>query len=112
VARALSANSRKVLRELGTTAKSIDELRVRTGVPKKKLAKVLWHLRELGWVSVSEEVRKTPVFRRIRLRAGSASSVRRKRPGPSPHLAALQAAFGIRLPSRRAQARTVRPGRP
>lgn len=111
MARGLSANARKVLRELGDRRKPIDELRRRTGIPKYKLAKVLWHLCNGGWVAVGEEVRKTPVFKRVRVAPKADAATGRSRSESAPHIAALQAAFGIRLPPKRAQGRTVRPGR-
>ena len=108
MARPLSRNSRKVLRQLGKAGKSIDELATRTGIRKDRLAKLLWHLQSLGWISVSKEVRTLPVYRRLR-------EVPPRKPDgvprgytPAPHIAALQAAFGIGLPARRARGRTVR----
>ena len=109
MARRLSANSLKVLRQLGQSGKSIDELSARTGIRKDKVAKVLWHLQGAGWIGMSEEVRRLPVYKRLReipvLRRMAGSGRR-----TAPHLKALQKAFGIRLPSKRARGRTVRRG--
>ena len=109
MARRLYANSLKVLRQLGQSGKSIDELSARTGIRKDKVAKLLWHLQGAGWIGVSEEVRRLPVYKRLReipalRRIGGAG--RRT----APHITALQTAFGIRLPSKRARGRTVRRG--
>lgn len=106
--RPLSPNSRKVLRQLGGAGKSIDELAARTKIDKDHIAKALWRLRELGWVSVKEEVRKVSVFVRARSVPRVKQAAEKKRQGLPEHLAALQAAFGIGLPRKRPRARTVR----
>lgn len=108
--RPLSAYSRKVLRQLlKSVGSSIDELAARTGIRKDKLARVLWDLKGAGWVEASEEVRRLTVYRRLReMPSLPGGSVRRTKL-PS-HIQALQAAFGIRMPAKRARARTVRRG--
>jgi hypothetical protein len=109
MARPLSANSRKVLVQLGKSAKSIDELSARTGIRRDKLAKLLWHLLGLGWIAVTEEVRRLPVYRRLReMPAGKRPAGRRA--APASHIAALNAAFGIGVPPKRARGRMVRRG--
>ena len=108
MARPLSETSRKVLAQLGKSPKSLDELSARTGIRKDRLAKVLWHLLGRGWVSAAEEVRRLPVYRRLR---DVPSAPRTSpRPQPKPHIAALNAAFGIGLPAKRARGRIVRRG--
>ena len=106
--RALSGNSRRVLRQLGLRSKSIDELHERTGIRKTRLAKTLWHLHRLGWIAIGAETRKLVVVRRLRVsapnKAGASGRAR-----TSKYLGALYAAFGIRLPANRGRARTVRP---
>lgn len=105
--RPLSVNSRKVLVQLGKAPKSLDELSARTGIRKDKLAKVLWHLEGSGWIAAGEETRQLPVYRRLR----EPPAPKRSRPtgkGIAPHLAALNAAFGIRRPPKRLRARTIR----
>jgi hypothetical protein len=109
MARPLSANSRKVLVQLGKSAKSIDELSARTGIRKDRLAKVLWHLEALGWVAVGQETRQLPVYRRLRA-VSAPKRVGQSGKRPAPHIAALNAAFGIGLPAKRARARTIRRG--
>ena len=109
MARPLSSSSLKVLTHLGNSPKSVDELSARTGMRKDKLAKVLWHLQSRGWISSGEETRRLAVYRRVR------DVPQRKRPGravrtPAPHIAALNAAFGIRAPVKRARGRLVRQG--
>lgn len=108
MARPLSLNSRKVLTQLGKSSKSLDELSARTGIRKDKLAKLLWHLEGRGWISAGEETRRLPVYRRLRdvppakrTRANDGAST-------ESHIAALNAAFGIRLPAKRARGRTIR----
>jgi hypothetical protein len=108
MARPLSANSRKVLGQVGKAGKSIDELAARTGIRKDRLAKLLWHLQSLGWISVIREVRTLPVYRRVRQVPRPKSHDVAKGYTPAPHIAALQAAFGIGVPVRRARGRTVR----
>ena len=108
MARPLSPNSRKVLVQLGKSPKSVDELSARTGIRKDKLAKLLWHLEGLGWIAGDEEVRRLPVYRRLKdLPALKRTPVPRTSSSAS-HIAALNAAFGIRLPAKRARGRTVR----
>lgn len=107
--RPLSVNSRKVLAQLGKAPKSVDELSARTGIRKDKLAKVLWHLEGSGWIAVGEETRQLPVYRRLREPpAPKRSSISAR--SVAPHLVALDAAFGIRRPSKRLRARTIRKG--
>ena len=109
MARRLSANSLKVLRQLGQSARSIDELSARTGIRKDKLAKLLWHLQGAGWIGASEEVRRLPVYKRLReipAAKRTAGLVSRT----AEHITALQTAFGIRLPAKRARGRTIRRG--
>lgn len=104
--RPLSRNTRKVLAQLGQ-ARSLDELSARTGLRKDKVAKLLWNLQALGWIALSEEVRLLPVYRRLRdiPRAKRQTNPLRSQPA---HIAALNAAFGISLPVKRARGRTVR----
>jgi hypothetical protein len=106
MARPLSETSRKVLAQLGKSPKSLDELSARTAIRKDRLAKILWHLLGRGWVATAEEVRRLPVYRRLR----DVPAVPRRRPRPQskPHIAALNAAFGIGLPAKRARGRIVR----
>ena len=105
MARPLSAASNKVLRQLGRTAKSLDELAARTGIRKDRVAKLLWHLEARGWIAVSEETRRLPVYRRLR----QASIPKRKDPKDrASHFTELYAAFRMRLPSKRARGRVVR----
>lgn len=109
MARRLSANSLKLLRQLGQSGKSIDELSARTGIRKDKVAKLLWHLRGAGWIGVSEEVRRLPVYKRLReIPAAKLTGGRALR--TAVHITALQTAFGIRLPAKRARGRTIRRG--
>ena len=108
MARPLSSNSQKVLRQLGRSGKSIDELSARTGIRKDRLAKLLWHLEGLGWISAGGEVRRLAVYRRLRDAPRAKRSNPLARNVPASHLVALQAAFGIRLPAKRARGRTVR----
>src|SRR5688500_1956898 len=100
MARPLSKTSRKVLAQLGKSARSLDELAARLGMRKERLAKALWHLQARGWIAATEEVRRLPVYRRLR----EAPRAPRKtlRPQPAGNIAALNAAFGIALPARRA----------
>ena len=93
-ARPLSTNARKVLIHLGKSARSIDELAARTGIRKDKLAKTLWHLRDWGWICIAEETRRLPVYRRLRA-VPAAKRTARGRKAAAPHIAALNAAFGI-----------------
>src|SRR5437870_4157667 len=93
MARPLSSTSRKVLVQLGKTPKSLDELAARTGVRKDRLAKILWHLLGRGWISAGEEVRRLPVYRRLKDVPGPRPVARAARQS-APHLAALNAAFG------------------
>ena len=104
--RPLSESSRKILGQLGKSAKSLDQLSARTGIRKDRLAKVLWHLRTRGWIEESEEVRKLAVYRRLRDVPSKARKVARAK--SAPHIAALNAAFGIGLPVKRARGRVVR----
>jgi hypothetical protein len=108
MARPLSSNSQKVLRQLGKAGKSADELAARTGIRRDRVAKLLWHLENLGWISVGEEVRRVAVYRSLR----EAPPAKRKsalgRSAAASHLVALQAVFGSRLPAKRARGRTVR----
>ena len=104
MARLLSQYARKVLVQLGETPKSLDELAARTGIRKDRLAKVLWHLLRRGWIGTGEEVRRLPVYKRL----NAVPPARRKRRGAGSHLDALNAAFGIRMPTKRTRARTVR----
>ena len=105
MARPLSPKSRRVLVQLGKTPKSLDELSARSGIRKDKLAKLLWHLEALGWIEAGEETRRLAVYRRLR----DVPSVKREPViQASSHLAALNAAFGIRLPAKRMRGRTVR----
>lgn len=106
MARPLSQYARKVLVQLGETPKSLDELSARTGIRKDRLAKVLWHLIGRGWVATGEEVRRLPVYRRLKAVPAARRNARRAQ--PSSHLDALNAAFGIRMPAKRTRARTVR----
>ena len=109
MARPLSANAHKVLRHLGRYAKSLDELAARTGIRKDRLAKLLWHLKRGGWIAVSEETRRLPVYLRLR---DAPAQLRRdgKRLGASQQFAELYAAFGIRLPPKRRRGRVIRGG--
>ena len=106
MARPLSETSRKVLVQLGETPKSLDEIAARTGLRKDRVAKILWHLVSRGWIATDEEVRRLPVYRRLKP-VPAARRVRRTEAADS-HFAALNAAFGIRMPAKRARARTVR----
>ena len=110
MARPLSGNSLKVLAQLGKGPRSIDELAARTGMRKDRVAKVLWHLQSRGWITVSEEVRRLAVYRRLRNLPARKRPDGPKRYATAPHIEALQAAFGIRFPAKRARARTVRRG--
>ncbi len=107
--RPLSDNSRKVLRQLGkSVGSSIDELSARTGIRKKKLARVLWDLKAAGWIAAGSEVKELTVYRRLR---ELPPERRDRRPvKPASHIDALHAAFGMRLPARRARGRVVRRG--
>src|SRR5947207_11536932 len=105
--RPLSSNTRKVLTHLGKSPKSMDELAARTGIRKERVAKVLWHLEQLGWVQQTEEIRKLPVYRRLRDLPAAKPQVGRGA-SSAPHIAALNAAFGIRTPAKRARGRIVR----
>jgi len=109
MARSLSSDTRRILRVVGTVGCSIDELAVRTGIGKARLAKLLWHLAQAGWISAREEVRPLRLYRRVRPvpRPALAEALATNSP---PHIEALQAAFGIRLPAKRARGRTVRRG--
>lgn len=100
----------KVLRQLGQSAKSIDELSARTGIRKDRLAKLLWHLQGAGWIAAGEEVRRLPVYRRLRQIPAAKRVVGGERKAAAPHITALNAAFGIGLPPRRARGRTIRRG--
>ena len=106
MARPLSANSNKVLRQLGRSAKSLDELAARTGIRKDRVAKLLWHLEARGWIAVSEETRRLPVYRRLR------QAPIRKRKGAkrrgSSEFSELYRAFRMRLPAKRPRGRVVR----
>jgi DNA-binding IclR family transcriptional regulator len=106
MARILSQNTRKLLTHLGNQPKSLDELAARTGLRKDKVAKLLWHLERLGWVAANEETRRLAVYRRLR----DVPAVKRDAENRTAqtHIAALNAAFGIRLPAKRARGRTVR----
>ncbi len=109
MARPLSSDTRRILRLLGHVGCSIDELAARTGIGKARLAKLLWHLAEAGWISAKQEVRPLTLYRRAR------PVPRRAAPlvpasATASHLEALQAAFGIRLPTKRARGRTIRRG--
>src|SRR5438552_2389921 len=109
MARPLSHNSRKVLVQLGKSPRSMDELSARTGIRKDRVAKLLWHLQALGWVAVGEETRQLLVYRRLRP-VPAAKRMERFGKRSAPHLAALNAAFGIGLPPKRTRARTIRKG--
>lgn len=87
----------------------MDELSARTGIRKDKLAKVLWHLEQQGWISAGEETRLLAVYRRTRDLPAVRRSIDRGKQ-PAPHIAALNAAFGIGIAQKRARARTVRRG--
>jgi len=106
MARPLSKTSRKVLVQLGETPKSLDEIAARTGLRKDRVAKILWHLVARGWIASDEEVRLLPVYRRLKP-VPAARRIKRRTEADS-HMAALNAAFGIRMPAKRARARTVR----
>ena len=106
--RPLSLNSRKVLKQLGRSRKTIDELAAQTGIRKDRLAKLLWHLQKRGWIDISEELRRLPVFERLRdLPADKRLSISSHGQPPS-HIINLYAAFKIGLPPKRTRARTVR----
>ncbi len=107
MARPLSPNSRKVLRLLGGTGRSLEELAGATGIARTKLSKILWHLKALGWVAAQEEVRKLAVYKRLRA-VPAPEHISEPSTKTAPHLVALQAAFGIRMPARRKRGRTVR----
>ena len=107
MARPLSSTSLKVLSHLGKSSRSVDELAARTGIRKDRLAKVLWHLERAGWISSGEETRSLAVYRRVR----ELPTRKRAHPAgrsPAPHIAALNAAFGIGAPIRRRRGRVVR----
>jgi hypothetical protein len=105
--RPLSENARKVLRRLGKVVGcSVDELSARTGVRKDKLARVLWDLKGAGWIAASCEVKELVVYRRLR-EMPPARRAKRGRKSAS-HIEVLQAAFGMRLPAKRARGRIVR----
>ena len=106
MARPLSETSRKVLVHLGETPKSLDEISARTGLRKDRIAKILWQLISRGWIATAEEVRRLPVYRRLK----PVPAARRAKRGTAAdsHIAALNAAFGIRMPAKRSRARTVR----
>lgn len=110
MARPLSPNTRKVLAHIRRACgSSLDELAARLGIRKARLAKLLWHLQGAGWIAASEELRRLVVYRRLR-------DVPRESPRKkvdlktAPHIQALNAAFGIHLPAKRARGRTVRRG--
>lgn len=107
MARPLSPNSRKVLRLLGGTGRSVEELAAATGIARTKLSKILWHLKALGWVTAEEELRKLAVYKRLRVLPATQHAAQPSAK-TAPHLIALQAAFGIRMPARRKRGRTVR----
>ena len=110
MARPLSQKTRKVLAHIGRAAgSSLDELAARSGIRKAKLAKLLWHLQGAGWIAASEELRCLVVYRRLR------DIPRALPPARDPiktaaHIQSLNAAFGIRLPAKRARGRTIRRG--
>lgn len=108
MARPLSANSHKVLRQLGSSAKSLDELSARTGMRKDRVAKLLWNLQSRGWIAESRETRQLRVYRRVR------AAPAQKRPEVSqrraPQFSELYAAFRMRLPTKRRRGRVVRGG--
>ena len=108
MARQLSPEARLVLRQLGRTAKSLDELAARTKMSKRRLSRMVWDLRKLGWISASEELRALPVYRRVRLPAPTAPAPRGEGRAPLSHFAALDAWLGIRRPAKPARKRTVR----
>jgi len=87
----------------------MDELSARTGIRKDKVAKLLWHLEALGWVAAGEETRLLRVYRRLR-DVPAARRFKDTGKKPAAHIAALNAAFGIGRPVKRARARTIRRG--
>ena len=94
--------------QLGRTAgASIDELAARSGLRKAKLAKMLWHLQGGGWITAGPELKRVVIYRRLRDVPREAAP-RTARPKVAPHIEALNAAFGIRLPATRARGRTIR----
>lgn len=107
MARPLSSTSLKVLSHLGKSSKSVDELAARIGIRKDRLAKVLWHLERGGWISSGEETRSLPVYRRLRNAPARARPIR-VIARPAAHIAALNAAFGIRTTIKRRRGRVVR----
>ena len=107
MARRLSGNAQLLLRQLGRTSKSFDELATRTKIPKKRLSWMLQDLRKLGWISSYEEVRKLPVYRRVRLPAPATRGMRGKGRAPAANFAAINAWLGIGVPGKRARGRRV-----
>jgi len=112
VARPLSPESRALLVKLKGSPKTIDQLAASTGIEKKKLAKVLWDLRDLGWVRVAVVLRKSrwrvAVYRLARRVPPAPRAVPPKRNSMPEHVAMLYAAFGIGLPKRRTVGRRPR----
>jgi len=104
--RPLSPNSEKVLRHLGRSAKSLDELAARTGIRKDRVAKLLWHLEARGRIAVSEETRRLPMYRRLRQ-----TPIRKRKDAMhrgASKFTELYAAFRMRLPAKRPRGRVVR----
>src|SRR5690349_13088857 len=107
MARPLSSTSLRVLSHLGKRTKSVDELAARTGLRKDRLAKVLWHLERGGWIASGQETRALTVYRRMRDLPTRKRAIQAGRT-PTPHIAALNAAFGIGAPIQRHRGRVVR----
>ncbi len=112
MARPLSPDSRALLAKLKGSPKTIDQLAASTGIGKKKLAKVLWDLRDLGWVRVAVVLRKSrwrvAVYRLARRVPPAPRAMAAKRNAMPEHVAMLYAAFGIGLPKRRMVGRRAR----
>lgn len=98
--------------KLKGSPKTIDQLAASTGIGKKKLAKVLWDLQDLGWVRVAVVLRKSrwrvAVYRLARRVPPAPRAAPPKRSSMPEHVAMLYAAFGIGLPKRRAVGRRAR----
>ena len=92
----------------GIHRSTLDEIAARTGLRKDRLAKVIWHLRQRGWIAADEEMRRLHVYRRLRELPSRPRKASRSQ--STPHIAALNAAFGIGLPAKRARGRVVRRG--
>ena len=109
--RRMSADSRAVLIELEKAPKTIDQIEIATGIDKKRLAYMLRDLRTLGWVTIAAFRRKSRWRVRVyglarRVPPASKQAVQAAYVLP-PHIATLNAAFGIGFPRSRPRGRKV-----